>query len=593
MAVAYSTNGSTARNGQLSMFFIVKRSGTSAELQSTTSVDFETADVTAVAGKDYTATSGQLTFASGVTEQTVSVALLDAAYDNSAAVTFVFALPGYASVGATIDPTSDGQSVQAYLIIPDTSTTEQVPTTDLITGKTSAAAYQNIKYQTDYENLGDGDNANIDKPFAYLRLGYTRGDMNDYERVIANSDEFQPKWMGKGSGGEPREIGPLATRMVPRGIDRKKDPGAYGASLKQLEKNNANLDGVFLYSAQNYIVTVGRHLNEVIQGDHVEYVGGHLALVAMQGHSTWTYYGGSLRSATGLDKVNGEYWHYDIKDAKELKISTSTSIEYSLDVVYDVSASVRMIVDNSFKYRVTNGIEMNVSGLSAVIDGDVFGFFGIKLAGSYQVSNAFAIHHIAMSNLRLQVNPALWTAAAYGVSRSSLALAAAAAAATTPAWISNFQSGKQFFNDSNSEELGSKYAKTFSTALPATMGALAAVNAAITVAAAAQQAMGSLVALTPTIDLTPATLTLMCGASSIVMTNASITITSPAVALNGTVTTNISGGSFSVNSTVRASIIGGTSVALTAPTSTRVTGPLQVAGAINATGAIQALQVLA
>ena len=46
------------------------------------SVDYATADGTAAAGPDYTATSGTLTFAPGETEKTVAVALLDDAVDE-------------------------------------------------------------------------------------------------------------------------------------------------------------------------------------------------------------------------------------------------------------------------------------------------------------------------------------------------------------------------------------------------------------------------------------------------------------------------------------------------------------------------------
>ena len=45
-------------------------------------VDYATADGTAVAGADYTAASGTLTFAPGETAKTVSVALLDDAIDE-------------------------------------------------------------------------------------------------------------------------------------------------------------------------------------------------------------------------------------------------------------------------------------------------------------------------------------------------------------------------------------------------------------------------------------------------------------------------------------------------------------------------------
>lgn len=48
----------------------------------TVTVDYATADGTATAGEDYTATSGTLSFASGETEKTVSVTVLDDAHDE-------------------------------------------------------------------------------------------------------------------------------------------------------------------------------------------------------------------------------------------------------------------------------------------------------------------------------------------------------------------------------------------------------------------------------------------------------------------------------------------------------------------------------
>ena len=51
---------------------------------SATTVDYATADGTATAGADYTATSGTLTFAAGETEKTASVAVLDDAHDEGA-----------------------------------------------------------------------------------------------------------------------------------------------------------------------------------------------------------------------------------------------------------------------------------------------------------------------------------------------------------------------------------------------------------------------------------------------------------------------------------------------------------------------------
>ena len=63
-------------------------------------VDYATADGTATAGEDYTATSGTLTFAAGETEQTVEVALLhDVAADDGETLALTLSNP---SAGATI-----------------------------------------------------------------------------------------------------------------------------------------------------------------------------------------------------------------------------------------------------------------------------------------------------------------------------------------------------------------------------------------------------------------------------------------------------------------------------------------------------------
>ena len=61
---------------------------------STVTVDYATWDGTAVAGSDYTATSGTLTFAAGETDKTVSVPVLDDAHDEgSETLTLVLSNP--------------------------------------------------------------------------------------------------------------------------------------------------------------------------------------------------------------------------------------------------------------------------------------------------------------------------------------------------------------------------------------------------------------------------------------------------------------------------------------------------------------------
>lgn len=75
---------------------------------STVTVDHATADRTATAGEDYTATSGTLTFAAGERSKTVSVPLIDDAFEESRE-TFVFRLTN--AQGARIE---DGDEDQQF-----------------------------------------------------------------------------------------------------------------------------------------------------------------------------------------------------------------------------------------------------------------------------------------------------------------------------------------------------------------------------------------------------------------------------------------------------------------------------------------------
>ena len=68
----------------------------------TVTVNYATADGTATAGEDYTATSGTLTFAPGETEKTVSVAIIDdTVEDNGETFTLVLSDPSGGSLGDT------------------------------------------------------------------------------------------------------------------------------------------------------------------------------------------------------------------------------------------------------------------------------------------------------------------------------------------------------------------------------------------------------------------------------------------------------------------------------------------------------------
>ena len=99
---ALSVADADAREGTDSavVFTLALNRASSAEV----TVDYATADGTAQAGQDYSATSGTLTFAAGVTEQSVSVPVLDDATDEGEE-SFTFALSN--ASGALID---DGEA---------------------------------------------------------------------------------------------------------------------------------------------------------------------------------------------------------------------------------------------------------------------------------------------------------------------------------------------------------------------------------------------------------------------------------------------------------------------------------------------------
>ncbi len=499
MPVAYSMPGATAVAGQTSLTFTVSRSGTSADLAQASQIGFETKDDTAHAGQDYIETSGQLYFDAGATENTIVVAIESAAYDDASSTQFYVRLTGSSSATGTIQPTARNAALQSYLVVPEDDVTVDVPTTERIdkdatSGKSAEAAekagtatFQTIKYQTDYANLGDSDEAVVNNPFAYIRLGIAGQGMNDYERVVANSPAFHPMWRGWNQG-RPQEIGPLSGRMRPRGIDRQGDPKADNTTLDALQKYNANLDGLLLYSGSNYTVSVGRHLNRVVQGDRVQSVGEHASQVVDDGQSVWTYYDGALHAATGLDKVDGQIWQYDISAARELKISTQPIVKYALDQQFKVNMLGIYEVRNDASYTINNGIRQHTRGIAASVNSDILGNFSVNLPGVTHSTSSMADIKISGSQgFAMTVNPELSLTATAAVGVSSGVVAALALGTMSPGFLTRFQSEKSFFKDANSENLGSNYADTFTTALPDSLAALEAINTAIIIAAAISQ----------------------------------------------------------------------------------------------------------
>ena len=58
---------------------VLRTGGTAGNL----TVDYATADGTAIAGQDYTSTSGTLTFSAGETSKTIQIPILDDAHDGT------------------------------------------------------------------------------------------------------------------------------------------------------------------------------------------------------------------------------------------------------------------------------------------------------------------------------------------------------------------------------------------------------------------------------------------------------------------------------------------------------------------------------
>ncbi len=538
MSVSYSINSVTVTDCAPTATFTVTRKADPGEDPGVTTVDFATADVSAVAGTDYTATSGSLTFQAGVTEQSIVVAIADAAYDNAATTTFLVTLDGYGAASGSIQPNS-ARSGQIYFYVPDRGNSVTVPTESAITDdtnskttsdKTEPPNYQNIKYQTDYSGFTDPKDPKVDMPRAYIRFGYAGADMNSYERVIANTDTYIPKWAGYEDDGRPDEIGTLSFLMVPRGIDRK---GKGKKKVDAAKVANAHLDGVFLYSNNNYTITVKNNLNQVIQGDYVHYVHGRSGQLYMGPESKWTYYDGPLRSATGFDSMYGKLWQYDISSNRKLTIEAGQTVNYGLDLKFSANAGAQIETFYGYKYSVANSVEFTVKGVQAAGNCDILGNFAIEVPLNGYTSTKTSFNQSVSESLVLSVDSGLSTAWTYPVVGVAGMNAAAASGATVPSWISQFASNGYFFENVTDQGLKKSYGEAFSMDLPIAMGSLAVVTATVVLLAGVMQKKAQVApSLMPKISMTPTGLTLSCGENSISLTDEGIFLLGDAVTLD-------------------------------------------------------------
>lgn len=540
MSIAYSAASITMKDGATPAEFVVHRTGTTSELARETRVAYSTADVSAVAGVDYIATSGQLTFAPSEASKRISVEIRESAYDAAQVAMFLLNLEGYGTSTCSIQPGAVTPKVQTFLNVPEAGHLETIPTTSLITndphkGTTSEATdppnFQNIKYQTDYSGFVETSKPVDALPGAYIRFGHARANMNPYERMIINTDAYVPRWAGYESDGTPLEMSTMKNLNLPRGIDR------LGKSVEKVSaemKENIHLDGVFIYSDKNYVVTIKNNRNQIIQGGNVLYVAGRSHQMYLGTETKWVYAGSpdNLRKASGTDRIGSQIWDYSISSNRSLNISSNRSIYYYLSDRFYAFAGAKIDVSNDVKYSVSNSIKMDIKGLQASISADVLGNFSINSPFLGYTATKKSVRHSVSEKIVLTVNSGLSTGWTTPVRIVAAANALAAAGATSAAWIDEFQHDGSFYRDFvSSDEMGNNYKDAFIDGVPDAVKGLAAATAVTVIICAALQKMTQTASsFQPKIEMDETGITLAANiGSSINITEDRILIVTPSL----------------------------------------------------------------
>lgn len=527
MSVAYSVSSVTVKDGVTSANFTVKRSGTSSELASATSVDYATEDITAIAGTDYTATSGSLSFAADVTEASVTVAILSEGYAESSTRIFLLALDGYGSATGSIVPSSTSSTTQTYLYLPEDD--------DSVTVPTATSPGDNLKYQALYSGFSDPADTSVEMPLAYVRLGYAGTDMNEYERVILNADSYHPGWRGTEADGTPIEKGANVNVALPRAIDRR------DGNKSSEEENNAHLDGLLLYSNANYSLSVAKQYSQVVKGDYISSVEGEGRLTWYARKADWVFDTGetSFMTANGATVINGQKTNYNITSIRRFDVAAEEQVNYAFGARYVVNADTEMTLSNSAKYAVNNGIKLDIGGLEINGECDIYGNYALNYPGGEQLSTKTMFHQAASGTICLSIQTGYssgWTTAVQVA--AALNAAAAVGIATGSAYETFGGADFDFYDMATPDNLDSSYATPFSTVLPDLSATLAVATAALLVTACVLQQIAEAVAVTfPKIEMTAAGMTLSCGATSqIAITAAGVAITTPTLSAITTTT---------------------------------------------------------
>ncbi len=506
MTVSYSASSVTVSDGATSAVFTVKRSGTSSELADATTVDYATADVTAVEGKHYTATSGTLAFAADVTEASVTVEIDSEAYTSSSTKTFILELTGYGSATGSIQPSTNSSSTQTYLYLPEDDDSVTVPTAD--------SPGDNLKYQALYSDFSTPTDSSVEMPLAYIRLGYAGSDMNEYERVILNSDNYHPLWQGYEDDGTPIEFGPMYHFALPRNIDRRDGDTA------SKEENNAHLDGLFLYSNANYTLSVGKEYSQIIKGNYASEVEGEGRLTYWDRKAEWVHDTGdsSFITANGATYINGQKTDYNLTAIRRFDVSAEQQISYAYGARYEVNSDAKMTLSNAAEYAVNNSIKMEVGGLEIAGSCDVMGNYSIRAFGKMKMSTEAMFHQAASDEICLSIQTGYSSAWTTAVKYAAIANAAAAALASAlPAGTFAMD---DFYQKANPDNLDTTYKVAFADVVPITCETLGLATTALLIAACVAQEVADLVSEgLPKIEMNATGMTLSCGTDSEIIIN--------------------------------------------------------------------------
>ena len=184
VAPVVSAEDTTAAETDGEMVFSVVLSGGT---ESTVTVDYETADVSAAAGSDYRPASGTLTFAAGEAAKSVAVTLLqDALEEGDEVLTLTLDDPRNARLGASGDGTIRDGGAPA-LRIADATAAEASGALEFVVTASGAVARE---VRVDYETRDGTATAGLDYTAAQNTLVFAVGEVTKTIRVPVAMDSL-------------------------------------------------------------------------------------------------------------------------------------------------------------------------------------------------------------------------------------------------------------------------------------------------------------------------------------------------------------------------------------------------------------------